>query len=671
MALCGMLGGGSSADASQPGGKLCQLRIGSFNVGVGQTMLTGRKARAYVNKTEEIIATCVQDAGLNIMNLCELGGHRLGLAAAGIDVSAMPIFEGQNAPYAHVSTNYLTAWGFEAESSQCGVRAAADPQNFVLSSTVCEPLLVVHSFEHNTGVRLILGNLHIRIPQGATVSLKLKQRMVSEALQRLELEAPPNSATQPVVKVLLGDCNLQKDKATEGIQSEQPPHPADWRTVWQVLTTSAGLGGDLMFVKGAHAVSFDLPFGFSHRDRGVRHDCHDAIGMELRVVVAAGPEPEPKRVRKSEASDGGDASAPASDGGDAPQPASDGGDAPQPAPAVTDEDFAQLRGYMKKTKEGPAEKTKTEVDAGLVDDAASPPEYTAIDPDTLMLEKQIREFWDAHPEGDNVGKEMAHLRTLLFRKSKLPVPQDVWIPGASQPGEEQHVEAVVSGMYVLRQIKAVIELRATWLREKNLPMNCQMRDGFERKDFVKWAKDLYHAEPFQQRRQEEDLKSGVKGKVQKGKNSRWNRDLQRRLGSPALWYMVSFTGRFDASFLQKGDDATETQAPKPEPTKDLTRKAQKARDRLRWAESCQRLKEKGRTNFTRYEGELLQDLAAGRLHAAANVATRASGWGRIKHPNGTYEDIDRHGGGIVRTVLDNYTADPSKFLSVDERGLLD
>ena len=76
----------------------------------------------------------------------------------------------------------------------------------------------------------------------------------------------------------------------------QPKVP-DWRTVWHVHATTAELSGDLIFVKGAHAKSFDLPFGKSHRDRGVRNDDHDAIGIELRVIVESEPEPSSKRVR--------------------------------------------------------------------------------------------------------------------------------------------------------------------------------------------------------------------------------------------------------------------------------------------------------------------------------------------------------------------------------------
>ena len=98
------------------------------------------------------------------------------------------------------------------------------------------------------------------------------------------------------------------------------------------------------------------------------------------------------------------------------------------------------------------------------------------------------------------------------------------------------MEAVVSEMFVLKQIKDVIELRETWLRLHNLPLNCQMRDKLERKDFLDWAKNKYHAEAYQQKLQQRDLEDGKC--VQKGKKQRWDRELQRRLGTSALWQMV-------------------------------------------------------------------------------------------------------------------------------------
>ena len=132
--------------------------------------------------------------------------------------------------------------------------------------------------------------------------------------------------------------------------------------------------------------------------------------------------------------------------------------------------------------------------------------------------------------------------------------------------------------------------------------------------------------------------------------------------------IVSFTGRFDVSFLQAGDDPIQAVADKQEPQPDLTQQAQRARDVLRWAESLQRQKSKGRKKFTPRDQALLQDLVGGKLHAAANAATRKSGWGRIKHRDGTFEDIAPHNGGIVRTVLDK--VDPAssadEYLSLGE-----
>ena len=61
--------------------------------------------------------------------------------------------------------------------------------------------------------------------------------------------------------------------------------------------------------------------------------------------------------------------------------------------------------------------------------------------------------------------------------------------------------------------------------------------------------------------------------------------------------------------------------------------------------------------MTWIENTLVQDLVTGKLHEAANEATRKSGWGRIKNLDGTFQDTTPHGGGIVRTVLDKFEVD--------------
>ena len=54
------------------------------------------------------------------------------------------------------------------------------------------------------------------------------------------------------------------------------------------------------------------------------------------------------------------------------------------------------------------------------------------------------------------------------------------------------------------------------------------------------------------------------------------------------------------------------------------------------------------------------------MHDAADSATRKSGWGRIKHPDGTFEDIAPHNGGIVRTVLDSVVVEEQIVVEMTE-----
>ena len=72
-----------------------------------------------------------------------------------------------------------------------------------------------------------------------------------------------------------------------------------------------------------------------------------------------------------------------------------------------------------------------------------------------------------------------------------------------------------------------------------------------------WFPKQFYAEEHQQIRQQEDFELGGISKVRKGQNSRWNRELQRRLGTPALWYMLCFTGRFDTGSFTLDDESVD------------------------------------------------------------------------------------------------------------------
>ena len=289
------------------------------------------------------------------------------------------------------------------------------------------------------------------------------------------------------------------------------------------------------------------------------------------------------------------------------------------------------------------------------------------DPTTESLVAQMRAFWERHQTlrafflSPLTLTQVDRLRRILFAKVKIPVPQDVWIDGASEPGEQQHVNAVVSRNHVLRQLQRVMELRHEWLEQKGLPLTFQMRDGKERKEFIAYARGLYEQEEYQVQKQNEDWLKGGKARWKEGKGKRWTREKQRRCGTHQMWDIISFSGKLDAEFLEQGLSTQATASAdasqlgdEDNVPKERTRLAHKAREDLRWAEHLARAKAAGRKRFTRQDQYFLAELANGNLLRKANDATRASGHGRLRKSDGTYEDIGGSTGGLTRTVLDNW-----------------
>ena len=120
------------------------------------------KNRKTLSKVEYIIKVCVQDWGLDIMNLSELGSHRQGLHACRPPIHAddTEIFQTYPHPFVRVNNNYLTAWAFDADTAQFGVQAATDKAEILsLTSPICKPEMVVHTFRNGDGVTLVLGNV--------------------------------------------------------------------------------------------------------------------------------------------------------------------------------------------------------------------------------------------------------------------------------------------------------------------------------------------------------------------------------------------------------------------------------------------------------------------------------------------------------------------------------
>ena len=164
--------------------------------------------------------------------MCEVGGHRAGLKAAGIQAQDLSVLS--NGAKCSSTQNYLSCWDFRADASQPGVRQLREPIVHGLTSNTCHPQLEVQVFSFSGKAKVVQGNLHIRTPSGATISRATRKRLVQEALRLLdsaavkEKERANDDASQPVVCVLLGDTNLQQPEGEEAVQCLQPQSDPQW-----------------------------------------------------------------------------------------------------------------------------------------------------------------------------------------------------------------------------------------------------------------------------------------------------------------------------------------------------------------------------------------------------------------------------------------------------------
>ena len=236
---------GMPAPATLTPAKTCsrvvKIRLGTFNVGIMQSMLSSDKSlRKVTRNLNRIIEKCVLYGDLDVMSMCEVGSHLEGMSAAGI--SPGDLLKGR-IDYA-ASQNYLSCWNFNADAGQLGFQQLRPPKMISLYawSMRCDPQLNVQVFSQSelqggltVTAKLVQGNLHIRTPHGShTPSILTRKRIAEQALtlleaaERLEKERHHDDASQPVVCVLLGDTNLLKSEGEEAVQPLQPVLDGKW-----------------------------------------------------------------------------------------------------------------------------------------------------------------------------------------------------------------------------------------------------------------------------------------------------------------------------------------------------------------------------------------------------------------------------------------------------------
>ena len=284
----------STADASQLGGlPTVQLKLGCFNCGMAQEMLSKKKHQENLSR---VIAKAVGEQDLQIVTLCEVGGHNKGLDKS--TVSAQNLVS-QVLPHHYNATScqaYMATWQAEEEptdDTSVTLTLVGTPEVVQLPGRVQTQLVImvftVGAAEHRDKHGLLVsGILHIRTPKDQATKMATRKRITKAALQALEQKASTASsgASQPTapVIVLTGDVNLDKSASDTIVQKEAGEPSVE--TQWQVKTSNAARSGDVLFIKGAFGEAFDVSVGASYADRGIRNNGHDFFGVALSIPMS-------------------------------------------------------------------------------------------------------------------------------------------------------------------------------------------------------------------------------------------------------------------------------------------------------------------------------------------------------------------------------------------------
>ena len=332
-------------------------------------------------------------------------------------------------------------------------------------------------------------------------------------------------------------------------------------------------------------------------------------------------------------------------------------------------EYSHITGLLDElAKEQPAAGQWT---AQLPSDAEVTSSFTI--PRAERIVQEMYDWYEARVDDEEVHAVFRHLQNTLFKNVTVQLPEDDWkhpdVGGASQPAAQGEAHLVVSREHVARQVQTVIAWRETWLQDRGLPLDTVIR-GDLADFFLDAAKSEFHASAVQQELQERDADRGKI--IQDGKHSRWSRRVQKLGGTPQMWTLLSFTGRFDVAFLENAIARGAKVPPrmpgeKTQQQKQQVRDAQMGRARLRRGAMLERLQERlSQGNKAKGKGKrkarplnpkqlrVLQEYQSGDLRRQANNLTMISGHGRLKKEDHSFVDIGGCTGGFTRTVLDDW-----------------
>ena len=273
------------------------IRVVSFNVGIPQSMLesTRKWNRQHVFRFRDVLTSLGAAAGNDFVLCSEVGDSRQGLGATSVDFQHL-VQEALVGAASSTSGAYLNVWNVcqrAAAVVQSGTWTATSGHSTDMYWQAFDLTYRDASQLAAPKVGLLVGNMHIPVGRSSAPTHNTRRRIVEQALQHLahlEVDAWRARADFPVMRLLVGDCNLPKEAAEAATPLVRPPPltalQRDFNLRrWQVLSTDAQLSGDVMFVLGGFGEERTVPIGASFEDRGMRNDVHDAVGAQLMIPI--------------------------------------------------------------------------------------------------------------------------------------------------------------------------------------------------------------------------------------------------------------------------------------------------------------------------------------------------------------------------------------------------
>ena len=678
------------------------FRVVSFNCGVHQEMLTSKKqwSQKHSVKFQAMLSALGRVSTNDFVFTSEVGGVRQGFKAADLDFrsvvkSALPNADCES------SGAYLHMWNIQNKAAKVVASGTWTATTSHPTDMYWQAFDVTYRGASQPADRdalqlagpkvgVLVGNMHIPVGGSKAPSTSARCAIVGDALQHLTGLEVDGWRDRPVMRVLVGDCNLDKHSAEKVTQEAKPPRLTALQrdlqlSRWQVLSTCDARKGDVMFVLGAFGEECMVPIGASFVDRGMRNDQHDAVAALLSIPIGL-RRPGGSRPAASGASQPAVAAAAAvqalEPAGGAPQPAvaasaaeqAPAGDAPQPAaaaePSLEPEPAA---GSAPQPATPPAE-----ADAGSFS-----PDYgrsSSEDGDVTELHERLLEVEEADDISEDVQMELAKI---LFKKKTI-----------TTGGIKR--QYVATREETLESIKKLLQRRKNFMAARDLhdahptPGAASRKDGLtggasqpadhrylfteeDREQVMREWKKEFHALPQQLAQQKRDSWKptppppgahdtwGCNMKaVRSGKNSRFARHLQLEAGSKTMAELIIYAGRYDPEFLKRAHEARDRSSasqPAEGPTVQQNLKRAAATAKLHYRKTCilRRRVDLGEVKVRHlpwWEQQDLQMLEDGSLLSRTNKAVAAYGHGTLRREDGASIEIGGSTQGVTRFLLD-------------------